>query len=70
MYSRICPRGHQERLVRVHRTRRDKLAGLLVNLPLRRYQCQECGWHGLRISRHSGPPLDGLFNSGQDRRRD
>ncbi len=69
MYSRTCPHDHADRLMRVHRSRRDKVAGILVNLPLRRYQCKECGWTGLRISRHDGPPLDEFFNPSRDRRK-
>jgi hypothetical protein len=56
-----CPRckGH---IHRIHRTRLDRLWGVLMRQPLHRYQCAEqaCGWSGLRY----GKPREHRHESG------
>lgn len=45
-----CPACGHETLVRVHRRGKDRLYAW-VGIPVRRYHCRECRWHGLRIHR-------------------
>jgi hypothetical protein len=43
-----CPSCQEIALVRVHRTKKDRLISAL-GIPFARYQCRECSWNGLRI---------------------
>ena len=52
----ITEKGRQTRRrvlgdAHVNRTTADYLFGL-VGIPVRRYQCPNCGWQGRRIHRH------------------
>jgi hypothetical protein len=49
-----CPSCQEIALVRVHRTKKDRLISAL-GIPFARYQCRECPWNGLRIRQVEKP---------------
>ena len=47
-----CPECHEHELIRIRRSRRDRIIGFF-GIPIRRYACRNCTWLGLRLSGHS-----------------
>ena len=47
-----CPQCHEDELIRVRRSRRDRSLSYF-GLPVRRYSCRNCTWHGLRLAGYS-----------------
>jgi hypothetical protein len=56
-----CPSCQECSLVRVHRSRKDRLISA-IGIPFGRYQCRDCHWNGLRVSPMQRPPsyVEGL----------
>jgi predicted RNA-binding Zn-ribbon protein involved in translation (DUF1610 family) len=52
-----CPQCHEHELIRVRRNRRDRALGKL-GLPVRRYSCRNCTWHGVRLAGYRYPAPD------------
>lgn len=44
-----CPQCYENELIRVRRNRRDR-ALAFFGLPVRRYSCRNCTWHGVRLA--------------------
>ncbi len=44
-----CPQCHEHELIRVRRNRPDRALGFL-GVPIRRYSCRNCTWHGVRLA--------------------
>jgi hypothetical protein len=44
-----CPSCHEQELIRVQRNRKDRALSKM-GLPVRRYSCRNCTWHGLRLA--------------------
>ncbi len=44
-----CPQCHENELIRVRRNRRDRALSYF-GVPVRRYSCRNCTWHGLRLA--------------------
>lgn len=44
-----CPQCHEHELIRVRRNRPDRVLGFL-GVPVRRYSCRNCTWHGVRLA--------------------
>ena len=50
-WSTACPACTENKLVRIPRLTRQRLASLVFALPFRNYACRNCPWHGTRIDR-------------------
>ena len=50
-----CPQCQEHELVRVRRNRRDRAMGAF-GLPVRRYSCRNCTWHGVRLAGYPQQP--------------
>jgi hypothetical protein len=48
-YEAGCPQCHEHELIRVRRNHRDRSLSFL-GVPVRRYSCRNCTWHGVRLA--------------------
>ena len=50
-WSTTCPICHENELIRIPRNLRQRLAGVILQLPFCNYDCSRCDWDGVRVNR-------------------